>query len=196
MFSKIIIYLRQKFYSKERVGFTIVELLVVIALISVFSLVLVSNFPQSRLQLSLSRVSYKFEQDVRRTQGRALSSEQYKDSGGTLQTVFGYGVYVDTLSNNKQYIIYADKTGNQIYDVTDYVIDTVNFSSTEPGIVIKQINNIVGTNVNIDFIPPNFNIIITPVAVGNRVDVVFALASDLTKTRTVSVYQSGLVEVQ
>ena len=38
----------------------------------------------------------------------ALSQVQYKDSGGSLQAISGYGMYVDIVSlDNKKYIIYA-----------------------------------------------------------------------------------------
>ncbi len=181
--------------SMKQGGFTIVELLVVVVIISVLTSIIISNFPQAKLQLSLSRVAYKFEQDARRAQGMSLSYPQYKDSSGISHQVAGYGVYVDML-NNKKYIIYADSLpGNQSYDNLDYVAETIDFSLTEPGIIIKQINNIVGSNASVNFAPPNPTTTITTALCQNNMTVVFALESDLTKTKTVSINTAGLIQV-
>jgi len=176
-------------------AFTIIEVILVVVVIAIITFVALVNFPKAKLQLSLSRVTYKFEQDVKRAQAMALSSTQYQDSSGILHPVAGYGVYVDQ-SNNKQYIIYADKTpGDQQYEVGDYVVETIDFSATEPGIIIKQLNNISGSTVSINFSPPSPLTTITPVPTQNSVDVVFASQSDTTNTKVVSVNTAGLVQV-
>ncbi len=188
--------------SESGAGFTIIEVLVVTAIIIVFSIILISNFPQFKIQFALSRTAYKFAQDVRRAQGMSLSSTQYRDSNGILQPVKGYGVYVD-ISNNKKYIIYADVPlcvgcdGNQFYDSpADYIAENIDFSLNEPGVIIQQINNIVGNNVSINFAPPNPTTTITPLPSQNSIDIVFVLEGDLTKTKTVSINTAGLIEVK
>src|SRR3989344_643467 len=140
-------------YFMKQQGYTIIELIVVIAVVAIFMVIVISNFPKFKLQLSLSRVTYAFEQNVRRAQDMALSQVQYRDSGGNLQEVSGYGVYVDIGSlGNKKYIIYADRApGNQQYDALDYLVDTIDFSSNEPGVIIKQINNVVSNKVIVNF---------------------------------------------
>jgi|GEM_PF-543035 len=177
-------------------GFSIIELLVVIAVIAALSVILIANFPQIRLQLSLSRVAYKFDQDLRRAQAMALASTQYVDAGGVSHAVKGFGLYVD-LASTKKYIVYADASpGNQKYDPgTDYIVETDDFTNTEPGIVIKTITNISGTTVSFNFAPPNPVTTITPSVSQNRVDVVFSYQSDPTITKTVSVNTAGLVQV-
>ncbi len=183
--------------SERNGGFSLVELLVALSIIILLSTVVISRFSQFKLQVSLTKVAYKFAQDTRKAQGLALSSAQYRDASGALQSVKGYGVYADQL-NNKKYIIYADKApGTQNYDVADYIVETVDFSSIEPGIIIKEVDNVVGQTVSINFTPPNPSTTITQLVPGqSRVDVVFALASDQTKTKTVSINTAGLVEVK
>lgn len=180
-------------------GFTLIEVVVVVSVILILFTMAISRFSESKLQFSLSRVSYQFEQDVSSAQNMALSSVPYKDSLGVEQPVDGYGVYVDVgVLGNTEYIIYADKApGNNQYDVSDYVIRQVDFSLNEPGIFIKQIDNIAGTATSIHFKSSNLLTIIDQITPGqNSILVVFAQSSDVTKTKGVSINQSGLIEVQ
>lgn len=185
-------------------GFTIIELLITVAIIVVLIAVTIPGFYKFKLNLSLSRVAYKFEQDLRRMQAKSLTSPLFEDGNGDTHKVGGYGIYVD-ISNNKEYVIYADRfPGNKYYEGgspscaqgLDCIVENFDFSITEPGIIIKQINNITGNNVSINFNPSGPTTTITPLANQNKVDVVFAIESDLTKIRTVSVNTAGLVEVE
>ena len=188
-----------KLFSMKEKGFTIIELIVVIAIIALFLIIVISNFPSAKLQFTLSRVTYKFEQDLRRAQDMAFSQVEYKDSSGTVQEVSGYGVYVDIdILGNKKYIIYADKIpGNQQYDVLDYLVETIDFSSTELGIVIKEINNVSNNKVSVNFNSSDFKTTITQLDQNqSSAGVVFALETDLTRKRSVLANTSGLVEVK
>jgi prepilin-type N-terminal cleavage/methylation domain-containing protein len=189
---------RLKLSSESGAGFTIIELIAVISIISVLLAVSIVNFPQFKSQLSLSRAAYSFAQNTRRAQGLALTSLQYKDASGTVQAVQGYGVYADPGSNNKQYIIYADKDpGNQSYDSgEDYIIETIDLGATEPGMIMQQITHISGTGASINFAPPNPTTTINLASGQNSIDVVFAMEGDQTKTKTVTINTSGLIEVK
>ncbi len=180
-------------------GFTLIEVVVVIFVILILFTIVISNFSASKQQFSLSRVASQFEQDVSRAQNMALSSVPYKNSLGVEQQIDGYGVYVDLTSlGNKKYILYADKSpGNNQYDVSDYIISQIDFSSNEPGIVIKQINNITGNNTSINFKLSNLLTSISQITAGqNSISVVFTEVSDLTKTKSVLINKSGLIQVQ
>lgn len=180
-------------------GFTIIELLVVIGIVAILAVIVISNFSQIKFQLALSRVSYKFNQDIRRAQSMASSAVVYQDASQNEQPVDGYGVYVDlTNIGNKRYIIYADKSpGNEQYDVSDYIIETVDFSVNEPGIIIKQLDNIVGNNTSINFNISDLHTQIHQLNSGqNNVNVVFAVESNQTKTKIVSANTFGLIEVE
>lgn len=197
-----------RFSRKSGAGFTITEMLVVVLLIALLVTILVSNFPKTNQQFSLSRAAYKFAQDVRRTQGMALSA-QYKNANGDVLPVKGYGVYVK-LADNKKYIIYASPgsyatqqfAGDSRYSPTFYTVETIDFSVTNPGVVIKEINGDIfqplGTNdMSIYFYPPLPTVALTSSNNSeNTVDIVFALQGDLTVTKTVSINLAGLVEVK
>ncbi len=204
--------------KKLQIGLTLAEVLVVIFIITAIILVVVSNFPQTKLQSALLRVTYKFEQDLRKAQNLALSATKY---GGT-EVVGGYGVYVNLLSQgNKKYIIYADKVtnpakcnsnstnclpgpvacnGNEQYGTSfDYIIDTIDFSSTEPGIIIKEIRPTLSSSFSsINFSSCDFSLITKITVAGgtlNLVEIVFAFESDPNRTRAVSINSNGLVQV-
>ncbi len=175
-------------------GFTIIELMVVLALMISFLLVLISNFPQIRLNLSLSRTAHGFLQNIRKSQNISM---QYKDANGVEQSIDGYGVYVN-LTENKKYIIYADKyPGNQQYDVGDYLVSVIDLSVIEPGIVIKEVQNVIGSNVSINFNPPGPTTKITQLQQNqDNVNIIFSIEDDWASERMVSINTSGLAEIK
>ncbi len=183
-----------------------VEILVVIFIITLFSSILVAGFPKIVRQFALTRAVYKMSQDLRRAQDMGFSGQRIKGIN-----VKGYGVYVN-LDNpnlgNKKYVIYADMNDDQQYDVSgaickqqlpnqDCVIEEVNLSQTEPGVVIDRIENTNNNSVDVNFKPPSPTITITSLLPGiNRVQIIFALESDLLKTKIVSVNTAGLIEIK
>lgn len=183
-------------YSK---AFTMIEVLVVVSVISVLIAVAISNFPSARLQFALSRATYKFEQDVRRAQNLALSSVEYKDENGVVQNISGYGVFVDIGAlGNKKYILYADKSpGNQQYDGADYLIQTIDFSQNEPGIIIKQIDNVIGDSASVNLNTANLVTNVYQLDLPqNTAKFIFAIETQPEKVKSVWVNTSGLVEVK
>jgi prepilin-type N-terminal cleavage/methylation domain-containing protein len=183
-------------------GFTLIELLVVFTIIILLPAIVISNFPQIKNQFALSRVVYKVSQDIRMVQNMALSSVPYKDSFGKLQSVGGYGIYINTNAlGNKKYVLYADNndggSGNQQYDSLDHIVGTVDFRSSEPGVIIKEIDNAYGDGASINFSSPDANTNITNLNQGQHgINIVFALEGDLAKTRMISINTSGLIEVK
>ncbi|MEK7124262.1 MAG: hypothetical protein AAB877_01065 [Patescibacteria group bacterium] len=191
--------------SNSKNGFTIIELIIIIGLITILPAIVISNFSAIKLQFALSRASYKFAQDLRVAQNLALSSKPYIDANGQEQLIAGYGVYFDANLNsamgNKKYIIYADKNdlGNadSQYTAEDYVVSQIDFSLTEPGIIIKETANPFGNTASVNFSPPNpITTIYSAGQSQTKIDIVFAIESDLEKTKTVSINTSGLVEVK
>jgi prepilin-type N-terminal cleavage/methylation domain-containing protein len=178
-------------------GFTIIELLVVIAIMTGFFIVVISNFSQIRFRFALSRTAYKFNQDLRRAQNMALSFSLYKDSEGTEAPVDGYGIHIDLdILGNKKYIIYADKqAGNQQYDSSDYIIEEIDLKLSEPGIIIKEINNVAGNKVSVNFSELRVEIS-QLISDQSNMDVVFAVESDQSIISTVSVNTAGLIETK
>jgi len=94
-------------------GITLIEIVVVIFIIALFSTILIVNFPEIQRRMALSRSTYKLAQDLRRTMDLALSGVPLKDNGGTGTEIMvkGYGIYVNLGDSTKQYVIYADVAG-------------------------------------------------------------------------------------
>jgi len=183
----------------KQAGFTIIELLMVIAIITILPVVVLSNFPQVKLQFALSRSAHAFAQNVRKVQDLALSSTPYKDSFNIVRPVGGYGIYVDINNlGNKKYIIYADALpANGQYDVADYVVVAVDLAASEPGGAIVGLNHVFLNKASINFSVPNAAASITQLDKNNTaVEIIFALEKDPAKTKSVFVSTAGLVEIQ
>jgi prepilin-type N-terminal cleavage/methylation domain-containing protein len=183
----------------KQTGFTIIELLVVIGIITILPVIILSNFPDVKLQFALNRSAYAFAQDVRKAQDMALASVEYKDSFGILQPVAGYGVYLDAdRLGNKKYVIYADgMPGNNQYDALDYLFQTTDINLSEPGVIIKGVRNAFGGMTSINFASSNADVAITQLDKQARaVEVIFALENDPSKTKSVIINTSGLIEIK
>lgn len=187
-------------------GITLVEIVVVVFIIALFSTILISNFPKIERQFALSRATYKLAQDLRKTEDLGLSGLQTKN-----YLVKGYGIYV-SLSDQfpKKYVIYADIDGDQKYNGSqpysycedgnnlqqDCVLEAIDVSQSDPSVYIKNIQNInIGTNyISINFNPPDVTNI-DNISQGSAIGIVLGLKTD-SNTRTVWVNKSGLIWVQ
>ena len=83
---------------KEK-GVTLVEIILVIFMITMFSGILVYNFPRVLKQFALSGASYKLAQDLRKVEDLGLSGVE------TIEGAKGYGLYINIINNNAEYIL-------------------------------------------------------------------------------------------
>lgn len=192
-----------KFKNKNsEKGITLVEIMVAIAIITLFSMILIADYPKIKRQFALSRAVYKFAQDLRKTQDLGLSGVQLKNGAGNMVNAKGYGIYIN-LPASKQYTIYADTyvPTDYMYTSGDYIIEIIDISKEEPGVFISGIksgiNNISNNWTSINFNPPNPYTTIENLNPGqNSIEIVFALSVDPLITRAVSINTSGLIEVK
>jgi len=174
-------------------GFTIVELLVVIFIISLISSIYLVNYRKGQKDMALLRAANKLAQDIRNTQNLAISAKECQPCGGKVP--FGYGLYLEQSTNS--YFIYADTypgspaTGNGKYDSgNDVKIETFNL---ETGIYIKQISL---SPLSVNFSPPDPKITIGGESNLTDATIILALTSDSLKTKTVYINKAGLVDVR
>ncbi len=193
-------------------GNTLIEIVLVITIIVIFSLILVPDFPKIKRKFALSRSVYKFAQNLKEVQDMGLSGVITEGV-----TAKGYGVFIDLDNSalaNKKYILYADINGdykytslisNQINHTCgsqnpgeDCVLEVIDFNATEKEVIIYQMLNVIGgQSVDINFSPPNPNVTITSIMPENtEVEIFFAVESDLEQKRKVVVNISGLIDVQ
>ncbi len=180
----------------EEKGITLIEIIVVIAIITLFSMILIADYPKIKRQFALSRAVYKFAQDLRKTQDLGLSGVQIKNSAGEIIVAKGYGVYIN-LSSPTEYKIYADTSRDDEYTLGED-FETIDISKQEAGVFITAINNIGSYRyASINFNPPNPKTTIDNLESDkNSIEVVFALSVDQLINRKVSINTSGLIEVK
>lgn len=137
-------------------GFSIIEIIVVVAIISILSAIVYFNFAEIRQNLALNRAAHQFIQSIRRAQEMAMSTTdidtcesaslhfaQEGELGGSEWMVpgfpppKGFGIYVDIddcsynppscYSNELSYILYAD-TSNGGFLCGSYIYSTFDVS--------------------------------------------------------------------
>jgi len=110
-----------------RRGTTLIELMIVTAIILILSVLVSASYHQGRNRVLVDTQANQFAQDLRRVQEWAMAAHQI--SG---QTKYGYGIYLTQGSNS--YIIYLDDgnaggaiiPGNGRYDIGfDTVQETI-----------------------------------------------------------------------
>ncbi|MEK7665014.1 MAG: hypothetical protein AAB361_02660 [Patescibacteria group bacterium] len=185
---------------KER-GITLVEIIVTIFIITLFSGIIISDFPKIKKQFALSSATHKLAQDLRRAQDMGLSGTQPLDPDGNPLLIKGFGLYINLNpidGNNKQYIIYGDKNGNQQYDpLVDYNLDLIDMDIESKGVIIKGLYNALEDRVSINFSPPNPKTSISNLDPGfSRIKIVLSLEYNSAVTREIYVNTSGLIETK
>jgi prepilin-type N-terminal cleavage/methylation domain-containing protein len=206
---------------KNNKGITLVEIIVVIFIIALFSSIIIADFPTIQKHFALSRASYQLAQDLRKIQDLGLSGVQITDMEVNPVLVQGYGIFLYPEQSDKQYVIYADiddglpsdsqKYSNdlsyplcsqKISPKTDCVLNVVDVSQDDPDLYIKDINNICGVPfTSINFSPPDPDVAIDnlcsfyPYPENTEVGIVLGLHSDNSAERTVCVSTSGLISV-
>jgi len=116
-------------------GFTLVEILVVTALILLMTTVATFNLRLGEQSLALDRAAHKVSLDVRRAMELTLRAQNLT---GCVPSFSGYGLYVDEIASRTSYIIFADCNGNNKYEAgLDLIVETI---SLEEGIEISSID--------------------------------------------------------
>jgi len=180
----------------EQKGFTLVELLVVIAVISLLTAVTLPNYREGSRQLALDRATHKLAQDIRRAQEMAMSMQQIAGNPE------GYGIYFSKVPSGGNYdvYLYADFSGNEQYGSGEE-IETIYKEDQgiylENGIIIKDIN---AEGANPDKISFNFQSpdpivkLRTDSAVDySTVTVTLSLKNDNNITKKVIINGAGLI---
>jgi prepilin-type N-terminal cleavage/methylation domain-containing protein len=109
---------------KNSGGFTLVELLATIAIMTIITSLVLAHYPRFGDKLALERTVQEIALAVREAQ---VYGTGILGAGGGFQA--GYGVHFDTSLPNS-FILFADTNGNNFYtpgeEVTTYTIETKN----------------------------------------------------------------------
>ena len=146
---------KRKIASKRHLtGFTLIEVLISITIISTITFIMFAAKGQQKYQLALQRSSYQLAQDMRRAQEMGMSTKEF--NGVVPQG--GYGIYCDLLSSTTTYILFADINNNTLYDG---VSEKVEQKSLEEKIYISSFTPAFASSLTIVFSPPDPSIILT-----------------------------------
>lgn len=189
---------------KKRLGFTLIEILLVIAIIFIFSTYIIVNYKKNQPTYALLGVAQKMSFNLRRAQNMAMSSKEFH--GKVPQG--GYGVYfpITPVGAVGNYIIFADCDGSKDYNTSGLPCEG-NFSEKAEEIVLEggvKISSILcspACSLNdrgyVVFIPPDPTIIIGPANVGDNVtDINIALSVEGGPVRTITVNKVGKIDIE
>ncbi len=175
-------------------AFTLIELIVVIAVIGIMTTIVVMNYQAGEKSISLQREGIKFFQNVRRAQ--AILGEGWEDCKENDKYHdnyrFGYGLFFD-LSNKNEYILFADCQGTKSYDEdNDKIVETIKLEK-DIEILNLKVDDFLKDDFSVVFVLPEPEVHFEPD--GDLVSVTFQI-EDGSNSRTVTLNEIGLVEYE
>jgi len=211
---------KNKKFSK---GSTLIEVIVSISIIAIFSVIIVTDFPKIKTQFAISRASYAVSQSVRKAEDLGFSGAQVTDSDGDIVETNGYGFYINTAENEEEHIIYADTDGGedqrfsggsscsntQIPSGEDCIVELTNIAESEQEVFIKGVYSLTACGnsditlcprtewVSINFMPPNPTVKITNDLgeTETKIGIVLGVKNDEAE-RVIFVNSTGLIYVK
>lgn len=161
-----------------RKAFTLIEILIVVAIIIIFTSLTIVFFGPGRQNLALIRSAHKLSQDIRKVSEMALSSKEFQ---GFVPKK--YGLYLE--KNSNYYILFADIDGENDYDDGEEIEEVflerkvkISYLSQDPLIIT--------------FEPPDPVIYISA---GEEAKIDLSLETDPTKTISIKINIFGLVDI-
>jgi len=101
--------------EKRGSGFTVVELVVVVAIFTFISALVLINFSGFNNRILVNNLAYDIALSIRKAQTFGLNVREV--GTGTGQFSAGYGVFFN--NNNTRYIFFADLNKNKVYNSTN-----------------------------------------------------------------------------
>ena len=126
-------------------GFSLIELMMVIAIVGIASTIVIAQYSNSRDLKALSFGAKQIANDVRMAQNYAFGA---LESGGTNP---GYGISFS--NNSSSYIIFADKNNDKTYGGAGEEFQTVNLPD---GVTVQslKVDNVDTDPVDVVFTSP------------------------------------------
>ncbi len=183
---------------KHSKGYTLVELLVSVAIMSTITGATLVYFRYGNKNWALTRAAQKLSQDVRRASNMALSAPKIAQVDCSSCPVGGcqpkgYGVYFNSASPGTSYILFGnmDSTDPPSYDAPtgcysadkDVIIETINIESD-----VKILSLVPADSFSVVFIPPDPT---TKFSLGSDGTINLSLISDATKTKQITINSKG-----
>jgi len=195
-------------------GFTLIELMVTMSLVSIIMLVVMFSYSKFSDRLSLKSATQEIAVTIRQAQSYGLNVREAAAGGG--QFASAYGIFIDPTNDPTHYTVFVDAFANKTYDVGagscgTSTTECVEKDAVRNGVQISKICDSSGAcsinsskkNVNITFLRPNpdadinfTNAAGTIVGGGSEDSVAITLTSPQGDTATVTVDRTGQISVQ
>jgi prepilin-type N-terminal cleavage/methylation domain-containing protein len=165
-------------------GFTLIEVLVVLAIIFVLTSITFPSYRTAQRQYIIENAAQKLAQDIRRVEEMAMAAREHPGASVNFQR--GYGIRLQTNSSN--YILFADLNNNRNYDPGE----EIEISSLGENIRITNLSP--GSPLTVVFLPPDPQAIITPST--SLATITLSLLGSSTFQRSIVVNAIGLIYVE
>ena len=181
-------------------GFTLAELLIVIAIMLFLFPMVLTNYNAGDKQFSLYRSAHDLAQDLRSTQEMAMTGKTTPVQFGENFPAGGYGLFFEDHKNS--YILFADCDGDNKYDASGEARSCAEATldipypeklrdlSLESGIIISSL--IPSSPLTIVFFPPIPVITIRPQPSNNEAVINLMLGE---RSKVVTINTAGLIDV-
>jgi len=179
----------------KKSGFTLIELIVSIGVISLVTGIFLANYSSANRRSDLTMTTQKMISDIHMAQNYSLGLTHYGSKDSINVPLGGWGIHFDLSNSNQQYVIFADDDGDKIYSGSTEadVAKGADIITLPQNIVIDSIS--VGNKADITWLPPDPITTITgPLATYPQVDIVLKDKNTNT-TKTVRLNFLGLAEV-
>ena len=187
---------------KAQKGFSLVELLVSIAIFTVITSVILAKHSQFSGTLLLENLAYDIALSIRKAQVFGLSVREF--TVGSSEFNVGYGIHLDS-SDNESYIFLADRDRDEAYGGITEIIETFtlrrgNFISEFCGILSNGVEKCSGSDItflDIIFERPNPEAIIkSSISADEYTSARITVSSSQGITWNVNTVVTGQISVQ
>ncbi len=135
-----------KYNKSIRAGFTLYEMLVCLAIISIIAGIAFYSNKQFKTDIEISNLAYKMALEVRQAQVDSVSVRQFTDISGQQSFSVPYGIHFSK-SNPNSFILFADADGDGLYTNSsgdEFECDTSVGSECVEMVTIGRNNSIKG----------------------------------------------------
>lgn len=101
--------------KSQRKGFTLVEVVITIAIVTILSTTAIVNYYSFNDRLSLSSAGQEMAINIRQAQTYGINVKENTPGGGVFNTPYGIYFDMDSVSNDN-YVIFSDANNNKKYD--------------------------------------------------------------------------------
>jgi len=172
---------------KNNYGFTIIELFVVMAIISILSSVVFFNWRSGEASFALQNSAYRLSQDIREMQEMAMEAIEIDCGGGEIGSSFGIR-FKKSYAN--YYELGVDCNGNKVFEAND-ILRKVYF---EEGIEIFDLSP--NASFSLIFEPPEPTTYIKGETSGTEAVIEIYNPEYSSRKKTIRVNTSGMIEVK